>query len=177
MTMAENPGENPAEQPVRAAEEEIVPAAETALAGNPERTDIPGVLFVCVRNGGKSQMAAGLMRRELVEAGAEGSVLVSSAGTEPGSSINQLSAEVLQNLGVDITGEAPTPLTPEAMREAGLVVVLGAEAQVDAPEGVAVERWETDEPSERGIEGRERMELLRDDIHARVRELKNKLLS
>lgn len=64
------------------------------------------------------------------------------------------------------------------MRQAGLVVVLGAEAQVQAPEGVAVERWETNEPSARGIEGRERerMEIIRDDIHARVSELKHRLL-
>lgn len=169
--------ENPSEKPVRAAEEEIVPAAESVLDGTAERAGVPGVLFVCVRNGGKSQMAAGLMRRELAEAGAEGSILVSSAGTDPGSSINTLSADVLHDLGADITGETPTPVTPEAMREAGLVVVIGAEAQVDPPAGVTVERWETDEPSDRGIEGRERMELVRDDIHAHVRELKNRLLS
>lgn len=169
--------QKPGDQPVRAAEEEIVPAAETVLDGSTDDSSTPGVLFVCVRNGGKSQMAAGLMRRELAEAGAEGSILVSSAGTEPGSSINALSADVLHDLGADITRETPTPVTPEAMREAGLVVVIGAEAQVDPPEGVTVERWETDEPSDRGIEGRERMELVRDDIHTHVRELKNRLLS
>ncbi len=169
--------ERPFDQPVRAAEEEVVPTAETALDGTAERTDVPGVLFVCVRNGGKSQMAAGLMRRELAEAGVEGSILVSSAGTDPGSSVNSLSAEVLREVGADISSETPTPLTPEAMREAGLVIVLGAEARVEAPDGVAVERWETDEPSERGIEGRERMELIREDIHARVRALKDRLLS
>lgn len=169
--------ENPSEKPVRAAEEEIVPAAESVLDGTAERAGVPGVLFVCVRNGGKSQMAAGLMRHELAEAGVEGRILVSSAGTEPGSGINSLSAEVLQEVGADISGETPTQLTPEAMREAGLVVVLGAQAQVEAPEGVTVERWATDEPSARGIEGRERMELIREDIHARVRKLKDRLLS
>lgn len=132
---------------------------------------LPAVLFVCVKNGGKSQMAAGLMKHE---AGAR--ILVSSAGIKPGAAINALSAEVLMDLGIDISGEKPTLLTEENMRAAGLVVVLGTEAQVPALDGVAVEVWETDEPSLRGIEGRERMELVRDDIHARVLELKARLL-
>lgn len=144
----------------------------TSTPGTPS----PGVLFVCVRNGGKSQMAAGLMRRKLEASGSADRFRVSSAGTHPGTSINTLSAEVLQEVGADISGETPTQLTEDSMRQAGLVVVLGAEAQVQAPEGVAVERWETNEPSARGIEGRERMEIIRDDIHARVSELKHRLL-
>ncbi|WP_309081293.1 low molecular weight phosphatase family protein [Zhihengliuella sp.] len=131
----------------------------------------PAVLFVCSKNGGKSQMAAGLMRLEAGDA-----VVVESAGTQPGSAINPLSAEVLLDLGVDIRDEKPKPLTEDAMRRAGLVVVLGGEAQVDPVDGVAIERWETDEPSLRGIEGRERMELVRDDIHARIKELRARLL-
>ncbi|MBV1778760.1 low molecular weight phosphatase family protein [Paeniglutamicibacter sp. ABSL32-1] len=131
----------------------------------------PAVLFVCVKNGGKSQMAAGLMR---LEAGND--VTVSSAGTRPGAAINALSAEVLADLGVDISAERSKALTEEHMREAGLVVVLGAEAKVPALDGVRVETWETDEPSARGIEGRERMELVRDDIHARVKDLAARLL-
>lgn len=132
----------------------------------------PAVLFVCRKNGGKSQMAAGLMRLE-----AGDSVDVSSAGTQPGTEINALSAEVLLELGADIRNEHPTALTKDSMRRAGLVVVLGAEAQVDPVDGVRIERWETDEPSLRGIGGRERMELVRDDIHRRVLELKDRLLS
>lgn len=132
----------------------------------------PAVLFVCRKNGGKSQMAAGLMRLE-----AGDSVDVSSAGTQPGTEINALSAEVLLELGADIRNEHPTALTKDSMRRAGLVVVLGAEAQVDPVDGVRIERWETDEPSLRGIGGRERMELVRDDINRRVLELKDRLLS
>lgn len=132
----------------------------------------PAVLFVCVKNGGKSQMAAGLMKLE-----AGDGISVSSAGTKPGNAINALSGEVLADLGVDISAEQPTLLTEDDMRAAGLVVVLGAEAKVPAVEGVEVEIWETDEPSLRGIEGRERMELVRDDIHARVKDLKERLLS
>ena len=132
----------------------------------------PAVLFVCVKNGGKSQLAAALMR---LEAGDD--VTVTSAGTYPGSAINALSAEVLQDLGIDMSCETPTMLTEEHMRAAGHVVVLGSEARVPAVDGVDVEIWETDEPSLRGIDGRERMELVRDDIHARVKELKRRLLA
>lgn len=162
---------SPSDQPVRGAEEEVAPVADST-----ERTETPAVLFVCVKNGGKSQMAAGLMRQDLAAAGLEGAVVVSSAGTHPGSKVNALSAEVLAEVGADIAGQTPTQLTPEAMREAGHVVIIGAEAEVEPLEGVEIERWEVDEPSERGIEGRARMELVRDDIHLRVRELRERLL-
>lgn len=131
----------------------------------------PAVLFVCVKNGGKSQMAAGLMKLE-----AGDGITVTSAGTKPGTAINALSAEVLQDLGVDISNETPKALTKENMRAAGHVVVLGTEANVPAVDGVQVEVWATDEPSLRGIEGRERMELIRDDIHARIKDLKHRLM-
>ena len=132
----------------------------------------PCVLFVCVKNGGKSQMAAGLMKHE-----AGDDITVCSAGTRPGTALNALSAEVLLDHGIDISAEKPKALTEESMRAAGLVVVLGTEAKVPALEGVQVEVWDTDEPSRRGIEGRARMELVRDDIHARVKDLKHRLLS
>lgn len=115
-------------------------------------------------------MAAGLMK---LVAGDQ--LTVTSAGTKPGATINALSAEVLMDLGVDISAEKPKALTEENMRAAGLVVVLGTEAKVPELEGVQVEIWETDEPSLRGIEGRERMELVRDDIHARVKDLARRL--
>lgn len=117
-------------------------------------------------------MAAGLMK---LEAGQD--VTVTSAGTKPGNAVNALSAEVLADLGVDISAEVPKILTDDNMRAAGLVVVLGSEAKVTPVDGVRIEVWETDEPSERGIEGRERMEIVRDDIHARVIDLKKRLLT
>ena len=134
------------------------------------------VLFVCVKNGGKSQMAAGLFTKELFQAGKQHAVQVSSAGTQAGEAINALSAEVLADVGVDISAQTPTQLTEQAVREAGLVVVLGAEAQLPQVDGITVERWETDEPSRRGVEGRERMELIREEIHSRVRELAARLM-
>lgn len=129
----------------------------------PDGTSTPSVLFVCVRNGGKSQMAAGLMRHA-----AQGRVTAHSAGTEPGTAINALSAESLAEVGVDISGESPKPIDPALLHDVDLVVTLGRDAKVDAPAGTPVQNWDTDEPSERGIDGIERMRLVRDDISARV---------
>ena len=126
----------------------------------------PSVLFVCVKNGGKSQMAAGLMRQL-----AGDTVIVHSAGTKPGSAVNDLSAQARLEVGVDITGEQPTLVDYELAREVDLVVTLGREVQLDPLPGTRVENWDTDEPSDRGIDGLERMRLVRDDITARVHRL------
>lgn len=130
----------------------------------------PSVLFVCVKNGGKSQMAAGLMR-QLVRDDVE----VFSAGTKPGTAVNALSAESLQEVGVDITGETPKLVDPQLVRDVDLVVTLGREARVDHVPGTRFENWDTDEPSDRGVDGIDRMRLVRDDITARVRELAGQL--
>lgn len=135
-------------------------------------TAVPSVLFVCVKNAGKSQMAAGLMRKLAGDA-----VDVHSAGTRPGDALNALAAESLAEVGVDTGTEHPKPIDPELLRRVDRVVVLGGEAHVDAPEGVAVETWVTDEPSERGIDGVERMRLVRDDIARRVEVLYTELTS
>ncbi|BAH48266.1 arsenate-mycothiol transferase ArsC [Rhodococcus opacus] len=126
----------------------------------------PSVLFVCVKNGGKSQMAAGLMRKA-----ARDTVEVYSAGTKPGTAVNALSAESLLEVGVDITGETPKLIDPQLVRDVDLVVTLGREARVDPVDGTRFENWDTIEPSERGIDGIERMRLVRDDITARVNQL------
>lgn len=133
------------------------------------------VLFVCVKNGGKSQMAATLLRKQLKEAGKLDAVVVTSAGTQAGKQINSLSATVLRDVGIDISDQSPTQLTEEAMRSAGHVIVIGAEAQVPSLDGVTVERWETVEPSERGVEEHERMVMIREDLSARTRELASRL--
>ena len=126
----------------------------------------PSVLFICVKNGGKSQLAAGLMR-DL----ARGTVEVHSAGTKPGNTINALSADSLAELGIDMRAEKPKPVTEAALQDADVVVTLGREAKVTVPGGTRYENWDTDEPSERGIEGIERMRLVRDDIRRRVQSL------
>ena len=124
------------------------------------------MLFVCAKNGGKSQMAAGLMRKAAGDA-----VTVDSAGTRPGDAINGLSAQVLLEAGVDITDQTPQQLTDDLIAAADRVIVLGREAQVRPVDGTPIEYWDTDEPSERGIDGVDRMRLVRDDIDRRVRDL------
>lgn len=126
----------------------------------------PAVLFVCAKNGGKSQMAAGLMRHL---AGDE--VDVYSAGTKPATAINALSAESLREVGIDITGESPKPVDPQRVRDVDVVVILGREAELAPVPGTEFQIWDTDEPSERGIDGIERMRLVRDDIADRVNQL------
>jgi arsenate-mycothiol transferase len=131
-----------------------------------ETTKAPSVLFVCSRNGGKSQLAAGLMNQL-----ANGTVTVHSAGTKPADALNPESVGSLAELGIDITGEHPKPVTAEMLDTADVVIVLGNEAKLEPRDDTRIEFWDTDEPSERGIEGMERMGLVRDDIQARVRKL------
>ncbi len=139
---------------------------------DPQSASRPSVLFVCAKNGGKSQMAAALMDHH-----AAGAVQVHSAGTRPGEAINALSAEVIAEAGADMSGGHPKPIDPQLLARVDRVIVLGDEARVDPVEGMAgtIETWHTDEPSTRGIEGAERMRLVRDDIDARVRTLLTEL--
>ena len=123
----------------------------------------PKVLFLCVRNSGKSQMAAALAEKhagELLE--------IHSAGTEPGTKLNQESVEAIAEVGADMSHGHAKPIDPEILRTADRVVLLGSEVQLDAPN---TERWLIDEPSARGITGLARMRLVRDDIDARVQAL------
>src|SRR5699024_79749 len=93
---------------------------------------------------------------------------VHSGGTKPGTALNELSVESLAELGIDISAGTPKPITADDLAAADIVVTLGREATVEVPEGTVLENWDTDEPSERGIEGIERMRLVRDDIKERV---------
>ena len=131
----------------------------------------PAVMFVCVKNAGKSQMAAALMRRLAGER-----IDVYSAGTSPGDTLNDLSVQALAEVGAGIGGEHPKPIDPQLLEHVDVVVTLGREAHVDAG-ATPVQNWDTDEPSERGIDGIERMRLVRDDIAARVQVLADQLLT
>lgn len=132
----------------------------------------PSVVFVCVKNGGKSQIAAALMRSAV---GREMDVL--SAGTAPGSGLNEQARAVVEEVGATFDGEYPKPLRPQMIQDADRVVVIGSEAVVEPVEGMrgTIENWEVDEPSARGIEGAERMRLVRDDIARRVDSLVSEL--
>ncbi|WP_175935672.1 low molecular weight phosphatase family protein [Corynebacterium sp. Marseille-P4321] len=128
----------------------------------------PKVLFLCVRNSGKSQMAAALAEKHAGER-----LEIHSAGTEPGTKLNQESVEAIAEVGADMSQGVPKPIDPEVLRTADRVVLLGSEVQLDAPN---TERWLIDEPSARDITGPERMRLVRDDIDARVQKLVSELL-
>lgn len=128
----------------------------------------PKVLFVCVGNGGKSQMAAALADKHAGKA-----IEIHSAGTKPATKLNTESVESISEVGADMSDGRPKAVDPQLLREADRVVILGKDAQLELPADAqgTLERWVTDEPSERGIEGMERMRLVRDDIDARVRAL------
>ena len=98
-----------------------------------------------------------------------------SAGTKPGTAVNALSAQALAEVGVDITGNTPTLVDPQLVQAVEVVVILGREAHVEPVDGTSFETWDTDEPSERGIDGIERMRIVRDDIANRVADLLNRI--
>ena len=131
----------------------------------------PSVIFICVSNGGKSQMAAALAEKH-----AGDRLEIHSAGTNPGTALNQESVQAIAEVGADMSGGVPKGVDKQLLSTADRVVVLGADAQLDMPQGRTFERWLTDEPSARGIEGMERMRLVRDDIDQRVQALVAELL-
>ncbi|SHN88007.1 arsenate-mycothiol transferase [Geodermatophilus obscurus] len=133
-------------------------------------SDRPKVLFVRVKNAGKSQVAAGLMKQL-----AGDTVDVSSTGTRAGTALNELSVQSLAEIGIDIAAEHPKPITDEMIQAADVVITLGSEAHIEPVDGARFGQWVTDEPSERGIDGIARMRLVRDDIDRNVRELAQQL--
>lgn len=134
----------------------------------------PSVLFVCVGNGGKSQMAAALAEKH-----AGNALEIHSAGTKPGTKLNAQSVEAIAESGADMSQGTPKGVDPQVLLGVDRTVILGADAQLELPDDAhgTLERWVTDEPSERGIEGMERMRLVRDDIDARVQKLIGELTS
>lgn len=130
----------------------------------------PSVLFVCVKNAGKSQLAAALARRY-----AGDRLDVHSAGTRPDQTLNAEVVAVLDEIGVSTQDEHPKAVDVALLERVDLVVLLGPEAVLDQPTATPVRRWVTDEPSARGITGAERMRLVRDDIDRRVQQLVDEL--
>ncbi len=134
-------------------------------------TSTPHVLFICQSNKGKSQMAEALMNLH-----AQGRVRATSAGTKAavGSAVNAESAASLAELGADMSKGTPKFASADDLAVADRIVILGGAAQLETTDEeilAKTERWNTVEPSHEGIEGAERMNLIRDDIDARVRAL------
>jgi arsenate reductase (thioredoxin) len=124
---------------------------------------VPWVLFVCVHNAGRSQMAAGLLD-EL----AEGRVNVRSAGSEPAGRVNPDAVAAMAEIGVDISRGFPKPLTDEAVREADVVVTMGCGDACPIYPGKRYEDWDLEDPAGKDLETVRR---IRDEIEVRVRQL------
>jgi len=128
----------------------------------------PEVLFVCVHNAGRSQMAAGLVGLR-----SHGRIHVRSAGSDPADTINPAVVEAMNEIGVDMTQEFPKPLTDEVVRAADVVITMGCGDACPIYPGKKYEDWELDDPAGQGIDAVRR---IRDDIDARVVRLIAELL-
>ena len=128
----------------------------------------PTVLFVCIHNAGRSQMAAGFMR-EL----SGGRVEVLSAGSEPKELINPVAVQVMAEEGIDIAGEQPKILTTDAVKESDVVITMGCGDTCPIFPGKRYEDWELTDPAGRPVE---EVRPIRDDIKQRVENLLAELL-
>jgi arsenate reductase len=125
--------------------------------------DVPEVLFVCVHNAGRSQMAAALLDHH-----ARGRVQVRSAGSAPASEINPAVVQVMAELGLDLSKEFPKPLTDEAVRAADVVITMGCGDACPFFPGKRYLDWELDDPAGLGVDG---VRPIRDEIDGRVQAL------
>ena len=131
-------------------------------------TKTPTVLFVCVHNAGRSQMAAGYM-----SALSKGRVEVLSAGSEPKDTINPLAIEVMAEEGIDIANNVPKILTVEAVKESDVVITMGCGDTCPIFPGKRYEDWELVDPAGKDIDT---VRAVRDDIKGRVETLLSELL-
>lgn len=129
---------------------------------------IPTVLFVCVHNAGRSQMAAGFMQFL-----SEGKVKVLSAGSAPKESINPIAVEVMSEVGIDIANNQPKILTNEAVQESDVVITMGCGDACPFYPGKRYEDWILSDPAGQSIE---KVREIRDEIEKKVKELLNEIL-
>jgi arsenate reductase len=129
---------------------------------------VPEVLFVCVQNAGRSQMAAALLNHR-----AQGRVHVRSAGSDPGEEINPAVVEALAEMGIDVQEEFPKPLTDEVVRAADAVVTMGCGDACPIYPGKRYLDWELEDPAGRPLEVVRR---IRDEIDTRVQTLLSELV-
>ena len=126
-------------------------------------TGVPEVLFVCVHNAGRSQMAAALL-----DAHAKGAVRVRSAGSEPADRLNPAVLEAMSELGLDISKEFPKPLTDDAVRAADVVITMGCGDACPFFPGTRYLDWELEDPAGKPLATVRR---IRDEIDERVQAL------
>ncbi|MBD3751002.1 arsenate reductase ArsC [Microbacterium sp. F2] len=123
----------------------------------------PTVLFVCVHNAGRSQMAAGYL-----EALSGGQIEVLSAGSEPKDQINPVAVAAMAEEGIDIAGNTPKVLTVQAVQDSDVVITMGCGDTCPIYPGKRYEDWQLDDPAGQGIES---VRVIRDDIRGRVEAL------
>ncbi|MCF2526977.1 arsenate reductase ArsC [Yinghuangia soli] len=133
-----------------------------------DATAKPSVLFVCVHNAGRSQMAAGFLRH----LGA-GRVDVRSAGSVPGDRVNPVAVQAMEEAGIDIAGQAPKVLTADAVQASDVVITMGCGDACPIFPGKRYLDWALDDPAGQGIEA---VRPIRDEIERRVRVLLGELL-
>ncbi|MUL64235.1 heat-shock protein HtpX [Mycobacterium sp. CBMA 234] len=128
----------------------------------------PSVLFVCVHNAGRSQMAAALLTQL-----SQGRIEVRSAGTQPADQVNPVAVVAMAELGIDITAEAPRVLTADTVQTSDVVITMGCGDTCPYFPGVSYRDWKLDDPAGQSIDV---VREIRDDIAERVRALVVELL-
>jgi arsenate reductase len=131
-------------------------------------TDLPEVLFVCVHNAGRSQMAAALLDHH-----ANGRVQVRSAGSEPAERLNPAVVAAMAEVGIDLSRALPKPLTDQAVRAADVVITMGCGDACPIYRGKRYEDWQLQDPAGQPIEV---IRGIRDQIDTRVQQLLRELL-
>jgi arsenate reductase (thioredoxin) len=126
-------------------------------------TDTPEVLFVCIHNAGRSQMAAALLDHH-----ANGTVVVRSAGSDPADRLNPAVVAAMAEVGIDLSREFPKPLTNQAIRAADVVITMGCGDACPFFPGKRYEDWQLQDPAGQPVEV---VRGIRDQIDARVRHL------
>ncbi|MEU0570944.1 arsenate reductase ArsC [Nonomuraea sp. NPDC005983] len=124
---------------------------------------VPSVLFVCVHNAGRSQMAAAFLTHLT-----QGRVQVRSAGSTPADAVNPVVVEAMKEVGIDISAEIPKVLTTEAVQASDVVITMGCGDACPIFPGKRYLDWQLDDPAGHGIDA---VRPIRDDIEARVRAL------
>ncbi len=128
----------------------------------------PTVLFVCVHNAGRSQMAAGFLQHL-----GNGRIEVLSAGSEPTDRVNPVAVDAMAEVGIDIAAATPKVLTADAVRVSDVVVTMGCGDACPFFPGTRYEDWELDDPAGQGIE---EVRPIRDEIRRRVEKLVQELV-
>ncbi|GAA2185978.1 hypothetical protein GCM10009786_04690 [Leucobacter alluvii] len=131
-------------------------------------TNKPSVLFVCVHNAGRSQMAAGFLRDI-----AGDRIEVRSAGSMPANQINPMAAAAMAELGIDITSEQPKVLTTEAVQDSDVVITMGCGDACPFFPGKRYEDWKLDDPAGQDLDA---VRPIRDEIRTRISQLVSELV-